>query len=59
MPDEVLVRYFDMKCLGRTGPGFRAEGRSLESYASWSADGFVWHGDPANVGQFITLMGTA
>ena len=56
MLDELLARYFDVKCLGRIGPGFRAEGRFLKRYVSWSV---VWHGDPAKVGQFIALMESA
>ena len=56
MLDGGLARYFDLKCLGRIGPGFRAEGRFLKRSVSWSVEGFVWHGDPAKVGQFIALM---
>ena len=59
MLDEGLARYFDVKSLGRTGPGFRAEGRFFKRQVSWRVDGFVWHGDPAKVGQFIGLMETA
>ena len=56
--DEGLARYFDVKRLGRVGLGFRAEERFLKIYLSWSVQGFVWHGDPAKVGQFIALMET-
>ena len=56
--DEGLVRYFDVKCLGRIGPGFLPEGRFLKRYVSWSVDGFVWHGDFAKVGQLTALMET-
>ena len=59
MLDDGLARYFDVKCLGRIGPGFRAEGRFLKRYVSWSVDGFVWHGDLVKVGQSIALMETA
>ena len=56
MLDEGLARYFDVKCLGRIGQGFRVEERFLKKYVSWSAARFGWHGDPAKVGQLITLM---
>ena len=56
--DEELARYFDVKRLGRIGLGFRAEERFLKRFVSWSVQGFVWHGDPAEVGQFIALMET-
>ena len=48
MLDDGHARYFDVKCLGRMGPGFPAD-----------TEGFVGHGDSAKVGQFITLMGIA
>ena len=57
--DQGLARCFDEKCRGRIGPGFRAEGRFLKRCVLWSAEGLVWHGDPAKVGQFIALMETA
>ena len=57
--DEGLAGYFDWQCLGRSGLGVWAEERFLKRFVSRSAEGFVWHGDRANVGQFIALMGTA
>ena len=51
MLDEGLARYFDVKCLRRVGPGFRVKWRFLKTYVSWSAERFVWHGDPAKVDQ--------
>ena len=56
---EGLARHFDVKCLDRRRPGFRAEGRFLKRCVSWGLDCFVWHGGPAKVGQFIALMETA
>ena len=32
---------------------------SSRGMCPWSVDGFVWHGDPAKVGQFIALRETA
>ena len=58
MLDEGLARHFDVKCLRRIGPRFRAEGRLLKRYVWWSVEGFVWHGDPSKVGQLIALMET-
>ena len=55
MLDEGLARHVDVNCLGRIGPGFRAEGRFIKRYVSstgscgtnkgWavhSADGLRW-----------------
>ena len=53
MQDEGCARYFDVKCLGRIGPGFWPEEGFFKRYVSRSVDGCVWHGDPAKGGQFI------
>ena len=58
MVDEGLARNFDVKCLGQTGPGFRAEGRFLMRYVSWSVRRVSCdHGE--RLGRFIALMETA
>ena len=57
--DEGLARYSDVKCLGRIGPGFWAEVRFLKGYVSWSAEGFVGHGDLARVDQLTVLVGSS
>ena len=44
---------------GSVWVGFLAEERFLKRYVPWSVEGFVWHGEPAKVGQFIALMETA
>ena len=34
MVDKGLAGHFDMKCLGRIGPGFQAEGALPQGYVS-------------------------
>ncbi|MCR9077354.1 MAG: hypothetical protein NXI07_15050, partial [bacterium] len=55
--DGVLADAFDIKCVGRIGPGCAIQGKVLKRLVTWDTEGFTWIGDVSHVENLVQMLG--